>query len=476
MSEVDVMTTGFTASDVARAAGGRLAWGGKAMEAFGVSTDTRTLAPGELFIPLVGPRYDGHGFLGKALARGAAGVLAASGRVPPEAGGAFAVEVADTLRALGDLARFHRGRHEEVAVVAVTGSNGKTTTKDMLAAVLAEGAPTLKSEGNLNNLVGLPQQVLRLEAEHRRAVFEMGMNRPGEIRRLTEIARPAVVVITNIAPAHLEGLGSIEAVRAAKGEALEAMGPGGAAVLCADDAQSAVLAGEFRRAGGRVLGFGFSAESEVRAEDVRLSAREGTRFRLRTPAGDAEVGIPALGRHNVRNALAAAAAGSLLGATLEEIARGLAKAVLPPMRLALREVPGRPGCFLLDDAYNANPASVLQALETAGALREGGRLFAVLGDMAELGSYAPDGHREVGRAVAALAAGREDFFAAVGPLMALAAEAAAEAGMPGERIRRFDGPAAAAGWVAERLRRGDWVLVKGSRSMRMERAVEALGD
>ena len=459
----------FTAMQIARAVGGRMARGSEGMEASGVSTDSRTLAPGELFIPLVGPNFDGHDFAVKAMSAGAAGVLIQRGRALPRAGEAFAIEVEDTLRALGDLARFHRERHE-VSVVAVTGSNGKTTTKEMIASILAQGAETLKSEGNLNNLVGLPQQVLRLLPEHARAVFEMGMSQPGEIRRLAEVALPRVGVITNVAPAHLEGLGSIEAVRDAKGELLEAMGARGRAALSADDPHSRLLAGRFRQAGGEVLTFGLADDSGVRGEDVRVSAREGTRFLLRIGGRKLPVRLPGLGRHNAQNALAAAAAASLAGCSAEEIVRGLEQARLPKMRLEVRALPRREGCFLIDDAYNANPASVLQALETAAQLRGEGRLFAVLGDMKELGAYAEQAHREVGRAAARTA----DGLAGVGPMMGHAVDEARRAGLAADRARHFGEPAEAASWVADCLRPGDWVLIKGSRSMRMERAAEAL--
>ncbi len=295
------------------------------------------------------------------------------------------------------------------------------------------------------------------------------MNRPGEIQRLAEIAAPEVGVITSIAAVHLEGLGSIEAVRDAKGELLDVMGPGGTAVLCADDEQSRILADRFRSRGGRVLTFGFSQESEVRGTDIRVSADEGTRFHLQMGEGEGEVRLPAVGRHNVMNALAAAAAASIVGSPLDEIVRGLTQAALPRMRLEIEEIPGRAGCFLLNDAYNANPASVLQAIETAALLNERGRLFGVLGDMKELGASEEAAHREVGRAVAA---GGVDFFAGVGGLMALAADEARRAGMASDQAVSFDSPEAAAEWARAQLRPGDWVLVKGSRSMQMERAVE----
>lgn len=458
----------FTAMEIKEATTGRLLWGRPEMVVSGVSTDTRSIEAGSLFVPLVGPNFDAHDFLENALAAGAAGTLIERGRSFPPVDGAFAVEVADTLHALGELARYHRARFD-LSVVAITGSNGKTTTKEMLAAIFAEGGETLKSGGNLNNLIGLPHQVFQLGGEHARAVFEMGMNRPGEIQRLTGIASPGVGVITSIAAVHLEGLGTIEAVRDAKGELLDVMGPGGTAVLCADDEQSQILADRFRSKGGRVLTFGFSQESEVRGTDIRVSAEEGTRFHLQMGEGDVEVRLRALGRHNVMNALAAAAAASIVGSPLDEIVRGLEHAELPRMRLEIEEIPGHAGCFLLNDAYNANPASVLQAIETAALLKSPGRVFGILGDMKELGASEETAHREIGRAVAA---GGVDFFAGVGGLMALAADEARRAGMSADQAVSFDSPEAAAEWARAQLRPGDWVLVKGSRSMQMERAVE----
>jgi UDP-N-acetylmuramoyl-tripeptide--D-alanyl-D-alanine ligase len=462
------LAAAFTAMEIEEAVSGRLLRGRPEMAVSGVSTDTRSIESGALFVPLVGPNFDGHDYLPDALAAGAAGALIERGRNLPETGGAFAIEVADTLYALGELARYHRARFD-LPAVAVTGSNGKTTTKEMIAAIFSEGGKTLKSEGNLNNLIGLPHQVFRLIGEHTRAVFEMGMNRPGEIQRLAEIAAPGVAVITSIAAVHLEGLGSIEGVRDAKGELLDVMGPGGVAVLCADDEQSNILADRFRSRGGRVLTFGFSQESEVRGTDVRVTAHEGTGFLLHMDGEETKVRLPAVGRHNVMNALAAAAAASAAGSPLDEIIRGLSRAALPKMRLEIEEIPGHAGCFLLNDAYNANPASVVQAIETADLLKTPGRVFGILGDMKELGASEEAAHREIGRAAAA---GGLDFFAGVGCLMALAADEARRAGMTDGQALSFDTPEAAAAWAKEQLRPGDWVLVKGSRSMRMERAVE----
>ncbi len=465
----------FTAHEIEEAAAGRLTGGRADMTVSGVSTDSRTIREGELFVPIAGPNFDGHDYIEAAFGAGAAGCLIEAGLTgagrsiePPE--GRFTIEVEDTLTALGDLARHHRGRFE-LPVAAVTGSNGKTTVKEMIRAILAEGGDTLASEGNLNNLIGLPLQVLGLGPAHERAVFEMGMNRPGEILRLAEIARPEVAVITNIAPAHLEGLGSIEAVREAKGELLNAMEGGGVAVLPGGDPHCGVLAGRFRAEGGRVATFGLSGACDVRASNIRMSPRGGTTFRLHLGGEEAEVRLGAVGRHNVLNALAAAAAAHEMGSGPVEAVSGLARTNFPEMRLAVEELRG--GCFLLNDAYNANPESMRSAIQAAGELKGEGRAFGLLGDMKELGDFGEEAHREAGRRAAR---GGLDCLAAVGEAMRFAAEEARAAGMPPERVGEFSSPEDAAAWVAQRLEPGDWALVKGSRSMEMERAAEALRD
>jgi len=458
----------FSVSEIENAVSGTLLEGRIDMQVSGVSTDSRTIKVEELFVPIEGPNFDGHNYLKAALEAGAAGCLVARGRLSRVQGDAFLVEVEDTLQALGDLAHFHRARFD-LPVVAVTGSNGKTTTKEMLGAILAEGGKTLKSQGNLNNLIGLPHQVFNLGPLHERAVFEMGMNRPGEIRRLAKIAGPILAVITSIAPAHLEDLGSIEAVRDAKGELLDAMGPEGVAVMPYKDIQCGILADRFRAKGGRVLSFSLGRGSDAYATDIRMSPQDGISFRIHLHGEEMEVQLPAVGQQNVLNALAAAAAASHLGSSLKEIAQGLEGVVLPDMRLSAVKI--RQEVFLLDDAYNANPTSVRLAIETLGELKGAGRAFAILGDMKELGTYEEFAHVEIGRMVAA---GEIDFLATVGPLMRYAALEALESGVAANWIESCDTPEEAAAWTAERLMPGDWVLVKGSRSMKMERAVEVL--
>lgn len=469
MIGAESMAAVFSANEIVAAVDGRLIRGDGSAHAAGVSTDTRTLEAGELFVALKGPNFDGAQFLPQATGKKAAGVVVAQGVDVPDGDAAFVVEVADTLRALGDLARTYRNRFE-IPVVGVTGSNGKTTTKEMIAALLSKRGETCKSEGNLNNLVGLPHQIFQLREEHASAVFEMGMSEAGEISRLAEIARPRIAVITNVGPAHIEGLGSVEAVRDAKGEILEAIPPGGVAVLSNEDEHSRFLAERYESKGGRVIRFGFSQESDFWADGIHITP-DGARFTLHCPDGESEVRIEALGRHNVQNALAAAACASALGVGLGEMADGLSRAVLPKMRLQAREMPGRGDIRLLDDSYNANPESVAQALETASALSGGGRLISVLGDMAELGPVAESAHREVGRKIAA---GGVDLFVGVGPLMRLASDEARRAGMDGARILNFDTPEQVASSLSDRLLSGDWVLVKGSRSMMMERVIEGL--
>ena len=469
MIGAESMAAVFSANEITAAVDGRLIRGDGSAHAAGVSTDTRTLEAGELFIALKGPNFDGARFLARAMEKEAAGVVVEQGADVPDGGAAFVVEVADTLRALGDLARAHRNRFE-IPVVGVTGSNGKTTTKEMIAALLSRRGETCRSEGNLNNLVGLPHQIFRLSEAHESAVFEMGMSEAGEISRLAEIARPQIAVITNVGPAHIEGLGSVEAVRDAKGEILEALPPGGVAVLSNEDEHSRVLAGRYESRSGRVIRFGFSRESDFWADGIHITTG-GARFTLHSPDGESEIRIEALGRHNVLNALAAAACASALGVGLGEMADGLSRAVLPKMRLQAREIIGRPGVRLLDDSYNANPESVAQALETASALSGDGRLISVFGDMAELGPVAESAHRELGRKIAA---GGVDLFVGVGPLMRFASDEARRAGMDGARIMNFDTPEQAASSLSGRLLSGDWVLVKGSRSMMMERAIQGL--
>jgi len=456
----------FTASELAAATGG--AWtGGTPAGIVGVSTDTRAIAAGSAFVALRGERFDGHDFLADAARAGASCAVVASDRGASAPAGLPLLLVDDTLTALGAIARLHRLRFS-LPVVGVTGSNGKTTTREMIASILATRGPVLKTEGNLNNEVGVPLTLLRLGPEHTAAVVEMGMNHRGEIGRLTAMAEPRVGVVTNAFPAHLEGLGTVDGVADAKGELYKGLPADGVVIANADDPR---MLHKARKSGRRVLTFsgGKDREADVVVLDVLSQDPEGMRFLLGIGTKEVEVRLPLVGEHNAANAAAAAAAALALGCTDREIVRGLAGVRPVGRRLRIERLPS--GVLLVDDCYNANPASMKAALRTLRQLAGAGRAVAALGDMLELGPTEGDLHRELGRdaASAGLAA-----LAAFGPRARLALDAALAAGMNPSDAFHTEDPQALAAFVRERLRPGDVLLVKGSRGMKLERLVEAL--
>jgi UDP-N-acetylmuramoyl-tripeptide--D-alanyl-D-alanine ligase len=458
----------FTSEELAAAAGGR--WIGSPPSAVeGVSTDTRTLGRGSLFVALRGEKFDAHEFLAEAAAKGAAAAVVAEAWAAraPDPRPLPLLAVPDTLPALGGVARHHRRRFR-IPVVGVTGSNGKTTTREMIAAILATRGKVLKSEGNLNNEVGVPLTLFGLDASHEAAVIEMGMNHPGEIARLTAIAEPQIGIVTLAAPAHLEGLGTVDAVADAKAELYRGLPESGIAVANADDARMLKRA----QASGRRL-VTFSAARGRRGDVVVLEivsqGDDGLRFVLGIGNREVAVHIPALvGTHNAANAAAAAAAAVALGCTDREIARGLAQVRPVGRRLRLERLAS--GVEIVDDCYNANPASMSAALRTLQDLSagRGRRALAVLGDMLELGAFEAEAHRSLGAeaAKAGLAA-----LATFGPRSRGTAEAARAAGL--EAFHTEDMGALVA-WAKGALDPGDVLLVKGSRGMKLERLVEAL--
>jgi UDP-N-acetylmuramoyl-tripeptide--D-alanyl-D-alanine ligase len=455
--------------ELMEATGGRLFKGDQKMECKGISTDSRKIKRGELFIPLKGSRFDGHDYIPQVLKKGAAGIMVRRGfplsGISREDDKLFIIEVADTLDALGDLAHYVRMR-SPVKVVAITGSNGKTSTKEMCALVLQEQYQVLKNEGNLNNLIGLPLTLLRLSREDEVAVLEMGMNRLGEIRRLSEISRPNMGLITNIGPAHLEGLGSLDQVQKAKGELFETLTEEDCVLVNYDDHLVKELALHCR---AKRISFSFQEKSDIRAEDVSFLKDGKICFRLTYQGEDITVVISAYGFYHVYNALAASAVGISLGIDLKKIARGLKGFRTLPGRSKLLTI-GK-GIRLIDETYNANPRSMEVALKTLNKMKGKGRGIAILGDMLELGEESPFWHREVGKWVGTLGT---EYLALLGKFAPFVAEGAALAGLQKERIFIGKNYEEVAQHVRGILKRGDWVLVKGSRAMQMEKVLDCL--
>ena len=443
-----------TLGDFAQACGGRLEGADRTYA--GVSTDSRTLAAGELFVALRGPRFNGNEFVAAAHAAGAAGAVVET----PQPVQLPQIVVPDTLRALQTGAAAWR-RQFDIPLVGVAGSNGKTTVKEMTAAILSQAGSCLATRGNLNNHIGVPLTLLRIEPEHRFAVVEMGANRPGDVAALVEIARPTIGIITNAGAEHLEGFGSLEGVARAEGEMVAGLEPEATAVINADDAFADLWRTSTR---ARVMTFGVIKRADFSAARIRTEVgTDGfvTRFELRSPVGEAAVQLHLAGEHNVVNALAAAAAAVAAGASLEHVVAGLGAVRPVPGRLQLKIA--RSGAWLIDDSYNANPSSMRAGIEVLAQLD--GRKWLVLGDMAELGEFAGEAHAEIG--VFAREHGIERLFA-TGSLAALAVESF---GPGGEWF-----PDAAALSQALDAAAGPDVrmLIKGSRVNRLERVVDAL--
>jgi UDP-N-acetylmuramoyl-tripeptide--D-alanyl-D-alanine ligase len=421
---------------------------------------------GELFVPLRGERFNGHDFLGSFAAVGGRFALAEESWLAgnPAPAPLCCVAVADALRALGDLAAAYRRRFT-IPLIGVTGSNGKTTTKEMLAAIMATSGVGLKTAGNLNNLIGLPQMLLRLGPEHRWVVLEMGMSEFGEIDRLAEIASPSIGIITNAYPAHLATLGSVAGVARAKGELFLRLPPGGRAVYNADDP---LIAACKTPPGVERVGFGLHG-ADVTATEVRSCGTEGQAFTLELHGTRAEIMLHAYGSHNIYNALAAAAAADAAGISLEGIVAGLSAFTPYDKRFKLEDLGV---VVLIDDSYNANPASVGAALLTLRELKGEKRGIAVLGDMLELGSESEAAHRDVGQ----LAGTCVDRLYLYGDMARTAAAAALEAGMPADEVVIAGSREEIVADIIKDHLDGDYIMVKGSRGMRMDLVASALRE
>jgi UDP-N-acetylmuramoyl-tripeptide--D-alanyl-D-alanine ligase len=457
--------------EILRATGGTLLQGDPNVYFKGISTDSRTVREGELFFALKGVRFDGHRFAQEALEKKAAGVVIEEERKGDVRWNGYrskvVILVKDTLRALGDLAR-ERRRRFGTPLVALTGSNGKTTTKEMIAACLETLFPVLKTEGNFNNLIGLPLTLLRLTERERVVVVEMGMNTPGEIRRLTEIAEPDVGLITNIERVHLEGLGSIERVKEEKGALFRLMKKDGAILVNQDDPGVVDLAKDFS---GQKITYGILNPADVRGGEIRLERAGRTSFLLSFGGEQTRIDLPLLGRHFVYNALAALATATLFGIEIK-VAKEALEGFQPfPMRMEI--CPLSDGKVVLNDAYNANPKSMELALATLAEVKGEGRGIAVLGDMLELGAYSEEAHRELGRTVASLSI---DGLVAIGKEARRVVDSAIRHGLEPDRAWVAESHGEAVSILQEILRKGDWVLVKGSRGMEMEKIVIGLKE
>ncbi len=457
--------------EVLKATGGKLLQGKTNAVFHGISTDSRTIAEGELFVALKGSRFDGHHYALEALKKKAGGVLIQEDKVGDIRWNGYrsraVIAVKDTLDALGDMARDWR-RKCGTPVVALTGSNGKTTTKEMIGACLETTFPVLKTKGNLNNLIGVPLTLLSLTEKERVAVLEMGMNVPGEIRRLTEIAEPDVGLITNIQKVHLEGMGSLERLKEEKGELFRKMRRDGRILVNQDDARVVDLAKDYP---GQKITFGIQHPAEVMAKEIRLRGAEGTSFTLILEEEAREIHLRLLGRHLVPNALAAIAVACLFGVEVTRTKEVLEN--LQPFPMRMEVVPLQGGKTLINDAYNANPYSMELALETLVEAKGKGRAIAVLGDMLELGPITREAHEELGKKASELSI---DLLLVLGEEAPVVVESAIRNGFPTERARVVESHSEILSLLRQMIQPGDWILVKGSRRMAMEKITEGLKE
>jgi len=465
----DTLTIPWTASEILEATHGQRLCGQLERAFTGIGIDSRQITAGQLFVAIKGETHDGHAFVPDVLQKKVQGLLIAQDRVPEmpvdqwRTQGIVGLAVDNTVTALGHLAHFNR-RRAAVSVVAITGSNGKTTTRSMITTVVSQKHTTLATTGNLNNEIGLPLTLFRLSPDHRWAVLELGMNHPGEIGRLGRICEPDIGVITNIGPAHLEGLKSMEGVMQAKGELLQTLASNGLAILNADDPYLLQLA---ERCDRPVLFFGLSDRARVRAVNI-VTRAAGITFTLVLPGAEVPVELQTHGRFMVGNALAAAAVGHQIGLSAQSIKSGLEAFRPVTGRLNICQTPT--GVNLIDDTYNANPGSMRAAIETLQVLKGNHQGVLVAGDMLELGTQAKRLHMEIGAWAADHAIDRLYITGAFAPQVAAGAQ--------------DQGLAAAAIYIGSKqdilralraqLQPGDWVLVKGSRGMRMETIVQGL--
>jgi len=434
----------------------------------GLTTDSRQVSDGNLFIALKGDNFDGHDFVATALDNGARGLLIhdeAKIKIVPGAEKAVVIKVNNTLQALGDLAGAYR-RSFSIPVIGLTGSSGKTTTKEMMAEIIGRVKKVLSTRGNLNNLIGLPLTIFSLNQEHELAILEMGTNTRGEIKRLTEIAVPDVGLITNIGPAHLAGFGSIDVVREEKGDLFFNMAPTGTAIINIDDEAVRLVAEKWN---GKRVTFGMSLDADVTAKNIEKIGIRGVRFNLLIGDKADKIEIKIVGLHHVYNALAAAAAAWAVGVDYRTILEGLAS--FQPLDGRMKIIKLQNCAYVLDDSYNANPASVREALMSLKDLKNNHHVYAFLGDMMELGEQSEEMHRKIGILMATIGVScaflKGDYAGAT-------AAGAKEGGMTAKNIFFLSPDEDGMNYLQKHLKKNDWVLVKGSHRMKMAKIVDAI--
>ncbi len=446
--------------DILEATGGILHSGREDFYFSGISIDSRTINKGELFVAIKGRNFDGHDFIAEALRKGAVGVLVE--RIPPGLEEGVIITLPDTLKGLGDIGRYIRSKLS-VPVIGITGSNGKTTTKEMVATILDGSYRVLKNLGNLNNLIGVPLTLFRYQDEDI-IVLELGINQPGEMKRLVDISLPDLSLITNINIAHLEYLKDIKRLAYEKGEIFRALRPDGVAVINADDPLILELADSLRC---KKVTYGVRNRGDVYLVEVLKHDLSGMTLRVRLFGKDKRIDLPLFGRHNIYNVLASIAISGYLGIDPELIKERLEGFKGYPMRMEVLRLKG--DIRVINDAYNANPSSMECALKCLFEIKGRNRGIAVLGDMLELGEFAERAHREIGRMVSGF-----DFLFLMGEYSNLVADSACSNGMERERIFVMESHRDLAHKLMEILMPGDFVLIKGSRALSMERVLDEL--
>ncbi len=426
---------------------------------YGVSSDSRKIEQGDLFVPIKGERVDGHDFILTAFEKGAVCSFSEKEMTPPE--GKYVILVEDVQKALLELAEYYL-TFFDIPIVGITGSVGKTTTKDMIASVLMQKYHTLKTEGNYNTNIGLPLMVFRIDKEHEVAVLEMGMNSFGEIHNLSKVTKPDIAVITNIGVAHIEMLGSREGILKAKSEIFDYMTPEGVAILNGDNDMLQTLNGKISQ---NIVWYGIENKNGIYADGIRIEGLENTRCILHTPKGELELLIPVPGMHMVQNALAAASVGLQMGLSLEEIKKGIETFTMTKMRMGIEHT--KRGITIINDVYNANPVSMKASLDVLASAA--GRKVCILGDMGELGLHGEQMHQEVGEYAAEKGI---DIIISIGELSKSLHQGAIRLGA--KNVYHYDTQEDFWSEGLSMLSSGDVVLVKGSRSRGLEKTVEKI--